>query len=199
VAEKAEEAQDQLQRARRDFNRCKDLDPHDAGALYNLALTSLIEYKFKKTVKPAEAVMCLDRAIEDSKALLDVKKKVSRAAREKYFPDAYINLACCFALKSEIVTDQAEKDKLYGQVAKFCKEGKEYLIEDVESGKANNNFKESLKRELEAADAGGDFAGLPQAAKDKLNDLLTGSWDKPDGPDPGERGAASPPAHTGDD
>jgi hypothetical protein len=195
----AEEAQDLLQQARTDFNQCKDLDPHDAGALYNLALSSLLEYKLKKTDKFHEAVACLDQAIQVSEALFGFKKIVPRAAKEKYFPDVYINLACCLALKSASATERAEKDTLYGQVVKFCKEGKEYLIDDVESSKANNNFKESLKRELDAADADGDFAALPETTRTELSALLSTSWDKPDGPASGERRAATPLAHTGGD
>jgi hypothetical protein len=190
----AEAAQNLLQHARRDCNRCIELDPFNAGGFFNLALVSLFEYRRKKD-KPEEATPHLDQAIHILQNLLAVKEKVSRAAKEKHFPDVYINLACLFAYKSSLAKEDAVKKELYSQIVDICTDGKNCL-RDLESGKAKANFKESLTREL---DTKGDFAALPQAAKDKLSALLSTSWDKPDGPTSGERGAVPPLPPTGGD
>jgi hypothetical protein len=173
--QKLEEAQNLLQLARTDFNRCIELDQFNAGAFYNLALSSLLEYKFKKE-KPVEAIPCLDRAIQLSESLLAIKDSVPRKAKEKYFPDVYINWACFVAYKAKTAGDLAVQKEMYAQIVKICTEGKNDLRSDVESSKAQENFEESLRREL---DTNGDFSGLPQTTREELKALLKGPWEKP--------------------
>jgi hypothetical protein len=163
-----EEAEELLQLARADFNRCIELDPFNAGAFYNLALMSSYEYH-NKIAKPDEAIPCLDRAIQLSQDLIAVEDRVPRKAQEKYLPDVYINFACFVAYKSKIATDPAVQSQMYDWIVKICKEGRAYLITKVKSAKAMDNFQQSLRREL---DTKGDFAGLPTATKAALEALL---------------------------
>jgi len=172
---KSEEVQDLLQQARTDFNQCIELDQFNAGAFYNLALISLFEYKDKQD-KPDESALHLDKAIQISESLLAVKESVSRKAKEKYFPDVYINLACFFVYKSKTAADPAVQKEFYDRIVKTCTDGRDYLWTDVESSKAKNNFKESLGREL---GTNGDFAGLPLTTRAALEALLLAPKDKP--------------------
>jgi hypothetical protein len=177
--QKSEEAQNLLQIARTDFNRCIELDQFNAGAFYNLAWSSSLEYKLK-IGKPVEAIACLDRAIQLSERLFAVRDSVPLKAKEKYFPDVFINWACFVAYKVKSTTDPALQTEMHSQIVKICTDGKDYLISAVESSKAEDNFKESLKRELDTTSAPkGDFAELPQTTKDELEILLKGSWEKP--------------------
>jgi hypothetical protein len=179
---KKDEIQDLLQLARTDFNKCIELDEFNAGALYNLSLISLFEFK-DLSDKPDESIPHLDKAIQFSESLLAASKDVSRKAKEKYFPDVYINLACFFAYKWKIAADPALQaanpalqQELVDRVVKVCTDGRDFLNAGLDSSKAKNNFKASLEREL---DTQGDVAGLPQDTRAKLQSLLTAPWDKP--------------------
>ncbi len=149
-----EELDSLIERARKDFTRCKEIDRVDAGALYNLALLSSYQDKF-------------DDAIQISETLLDPRNNVPRRAKEKYFPDVYINLGCYFADKWKA----APKDDLLVRIVKICTEGRDCLRDKVRSTTALDRFKENLKKELAVQ----DFATLPEATKTQLEDLLRGS------------------------
>jgi tetratricopeptide (TPR) repeat protein len=145
-----------LEHAKQDFTECKNLDPLNAGAFYNLALIGQYEGE-------------LDRAIQISEDLLALKKEVSRKAKEKYFPDVYLNLACFIAQQSAAVTAPVALSALHDRIVRVCTEGRDYLMAEVSSSRAMDNFKESLKREL---GANGDFAGLPATTRAALEALL---------------------------
>jgi len=151
----AEELKSLIERARKDFTRCKEIDPIDAGALYNLALLSSYQKKF-------------DEAIQISETLLGARDRVPRRAKEKYFPDVYINLGCYFADKWKAEAASAEKDALLASVVKICTDGRDCLRDKVRSTSALDRFKDSLKREL----AEQDFKTLPEATKAQLEALL---------------------------
>jgi tetratricopeptide (TPR) repeat protein len=152
-----EELDSLIGRARKDFTRCKEIDPIDAGALYNLALLSSYQGKF-------------DEAIQISETLLDPRNNVPRRAKEKYFPGVYINLGCYFADKWKAETALAEKDALLASIVKICTDGRDCLRDKVRSTSALHRFKENLKKELAVQ----DFATLPEATKTELETLLKG-------------------------
>jgi tetratricopeptide (TPR) repeat protein len=154
---KAEELGSLIERARKDFTRCKDIDPIDAGALYNLALLSSYQSKF-------------DEAIQISETLLGARDNVPRRAKEKYFPDVYLNLGCYFADKWKTETASDRKDDLLDRIVKICTEGRDCLRDKVRSTTALDRFKENLKKELAVQ----DFATLPEATKTQLEALLKG-------------------------
>ncbi|MGD0903099.1 MAG: hypothetical protein ABR924_09175 [Terracidiphilus sp.] len=154
--QKTDEFRDLLEHAKQDFAQCKSLDPLNAGAFYNLALIALYEGD-------------LDRAIQLSEELLAAKQDVPRKAKEKYFPDVYLNLACFVARKSKAASDSATQNALHDRIVKICTEGKGYLLAELGSSRAMDNFRESLKRELGAK---GDFDGLPAATRAALEALL---------------------------
>ncbi len=145
-----------LQLAREDFKQCRKIDPINAGALYNLAL--LCSYEDNP-----------DEAIRISEELLAARDEVPRGAKEKYFPDVYINLACFIADKAKTVPHRAEQNSMYDRIVEVCTEGRRYLRTEVESSKALDKFKESLKRELKARR---DFSGLPAKTRKLLEGLL---------------------------
>jgi hypothetical protein len=58
---------------------------------------------------------------------------------------------------------------LHDRIVKICTEGKGYLLAELGSSRAMDNFRESLKRELGAK---GDFDGLPAATRAALEALL---------------------------
>lgn len=154
--QKTGEFRDLLEHAKQDFSQCKSLDPLNAGAFYNLALIGSYEGD-------------LDRAIQLSEELLAAKQDVPRKAKEKYFPDVYLNLACFVARKSKAASDPATQTALHDRIVKICTEGRAYLLAEVGSSRAMDNFRESLKREL---GANGDFDGLPATTRAALEALL---------------------------
>jgi len=151
----ADELKSLIERARKDFTRCKEIDPIDAGALYNLALLSSYQSKF-------------DEAIQISETLLDPRNHIPRRAKEKYFPEVYINFGCYFADKWKEEKVPAQQAEYCERIVKICTEGRNCLRDKVRSTTALDRFKESLKKEL----AERDFKNLPEATKAELEALL---------------------------
>jgi hypothetical protein len=151
-----EELKSLIERARKDFTRCKEIDPIDAGALYNLALLSSYEG-------------APDAAIRLSEELLAARQNVPRKAKEKYFPDVYINIGCFLADKLKTVKDPADRKILCDRIVKECTAGRDYLQDKVKSTKALDTFTTSLKRELSPDE---DFSALPEETKTALEALL---------------------------
>jgi hypothetical protein len=136
-----------LLQVKADLMQCRKLDPHNAGAAYNLALVYSIEDN------PGEAVRISEELLSEGS-----EKAVPRAGQEKYFPDTYINLACYFADEAGSVTDPKVQEQLWDRAVKTCEVAFDYLTNRLKSTRGMSIFKASLRRELGAS---GDFAAIP--------------------------------------
>jgi hypothetical protein len=149
---------DLFAKAKADLGVAVDLDPFNAGAIYNLAL--LVDIEGNR-----------NRAISLSEKLIDpgTAKRIKRWSQEKYLADVYINLACYFADWGRTENNPADKVKRWDHAVEICEQGKSYLQNELKSTRAVETFRASLNRELQPTK---DLAGLNAQQLAKLQALL---------------------------
>lgn len=145
-----------LRNANADFMQCKTLNPHNAGAYYNLAI--IRDYEKKRT----EAIGLCEQIVAD-------RANVARTEQEKYLPSIYINFACYLADERRDEADPAKQAALQHRILTLCADAKRYLRAELESNSAAAEFTASLEKELRDK---GDLGKLPDDVKRSLRGLL---------------------------